>query len=246
MVHHVLRGDAAGLPRREVVRRLASYAAAEVLSSRGATTVAVAPSVAREVRGTYRRRIDAVIPLSVDVERFRPRDRSEARARLGLADDDRLALYVGRVEQRKGGDLLVPTSLAAGMRLMVAGTAAPPGALDLGQLDHDELPWAYAAADVVLFPTRYEGFGYVSLEALAAERPLVTTPAGWAADLPRLVPGYERFVVPAQVDALAGALRAADAGEQDALLPHAAELVRREHALAVFEQRWSDLIDRVV
>jgi glycosyltransferase involved in cell wall biosynthesis len=246
MAHHVWHGEAPELHRREVVRRIVSYGLAEVLGSRGATMVAVSAQVAREVRAVYRRRVDEVIPLAVDTGRFRPRDRDEGRRRLGLAAGEPVALYVGRVERRKGGDLLMPACQAAGVSLAVAGTGAPAGAHDLGQLDHDDLPWAYAAADVVLFPTRYEGFGYVALEALASERPLVTTPTGWAADLPRLVPGFERFVVAPDPGALAGALRAAVAGGQDHLLPAAAAHVRTEHALERFDERWAALVERVV
>lgn len=244
MAWHVRLGER-NLPVREVWRRGVSQSAAEVLSARGATTVAVAEQVAREVRRTYRRRIDRVIPLGVDLARFVPHDRAEARRRLGLPADAQLALYVGRIEHRKGGDLLEPVCAAAGATLVVAGRPAPATGIGLGQVAHDELPWAYAAADAVLFPTRYEGFGYVSLEALACGRPIVTTPTGWAADLPARIPGFAPFVVAPETGALAAALQRALAGGQDALLAEAGALVREEHALATFAERWTRLAAEV-
>lgn len=239
MAWHVRAGERS-LPARERWRKGISQSLAEVLSARGATTVAVAEQVAREVRGTYRGRIDHVIPLGVDLDRFVPHDRTAARQRLGLPADDRtLVLYVGRVEDRKGGDLLATVADRAGATLVVAGLPEPPPpALALGQLGHDDLPWAYAAADAVLFPSRYEGFGYVALEALACERPLVTTRTGWSADLPGRLPGFAPFVVAPEEEPLTAALRAALAGEQDALLPDAAALVRAEHRLDTFAERW--------
>lgn len=246
MAWHVRHGERS-LPRRERLRRGVSQSLAEILSARGATTVAVAEQVAREVRTTYRRRVDHVIPLGIDLERFAPRDRADARARLGLPADGRLVLFVGRIEERKGGDLLAPVCAAAGATLVVAGRPDPePPAIALGQLGHDALPWVYAAADAVLFPTRYEGFGYVALEALACARPLVTTPTGWSADLPARVPGFAPWVVPPAVEPLAGALRRALDGEQDELLAAAGSLVAAEHGLDRFAARWVELAERVV
>jgi glycosyltransferase involved in cell wall biosynthesis len=97
----------------------------------------------------------------------------------------------------------------------------------------------------VLFPSRYEGFGYVALEALACERPLVATTTGWAAELPRRVPGFAPFVVAPEVEPLSVALRSALAGGQDALLGAAARLVRERHGRERFAEQWRALADRV-
>lgn len=244
MPAHVWRGEAHRV-LRDRVRGAVAGGAAEALSAAGATKVAVAEQVAREVRWCLAQRVDEVIPLGVDLERFRPRDRVTARRRLGLPADERLVLYVGRAEARKGGDLLEAVCTAAGARLVIAGDAQDAGGIHLGQLDHDELPWAYAAADAVLFPSRYEGFGYVSLEALACQRPLVATPTGWAADLPSRLPGFAPFVVAPELDALAAALSRALAGGQDAVLEQAAAIVRAEHRAQDFAARWVALAERV-
>ena len=52
-----------------------------------------------------RRRID-IVPPGVDVHRFYPIDRDEAKAKLGLDPQKRLLLFVGRIEPLKGIDLL--------------------------------------------------------------------------------------------------------------------------------------------
>ena len=67
----------------------------------------------------------ATIPCGVDTELFRPGDRAEARARLGLPDGPVL-LYVGRIAPIKGLHTLLDAMahLAAtrpGLRLLVVG-----------------------------------------------------------------------------------------------------------------------------
>ncbi len=49
----------------------------------------------------------AVIPPGVDLELFRPIPKAEARARIGLPRDDKLILFVGRIEPLKGIDTLI-------------------------------------------------------------------------------------------------------------------------------------------
>lgn len=48
-----------------------------------------------------------VIPPGVDLELFRPIPKVEARARLGMAPDHKLILFVGRIEPLKGVDTLI-------------------------------------------------------------------------------------------------------------------------------------------
>ena len=49
----------------------------------------------------------AVAPIGVDTDRFRPLDRAEARARLGIPVDEETLLYVGRLDRIKGADVLL-------------------------------------------------------------------------------------------------------------------------------------------
>ena len=45
------------------------------------------------------------------------------------------------------------------------------------------LPLYYNAADLVLFPSRFEGFGFVTIEALACNKKIVTLGAGIASEI---------------------------------------------------------------
>ena len=49
----------------------------------------------------------AVMPLGVDLEQFAPADRAAARAAIGMSEDERVLLAVGRIEPLKGFDILI-------------------------------------------------------------------------------------------------------------------------------------------
>ncbi|HEY1457650.1 MAG TPA: glycosyltransferase family 4 protein, partial [Solirubrobacteraceae bacterium] len=163
------------LPRRDFVRRLAGYWPLEAITCRAGDLVAVSESAAAELACYYRSATRRVIPNGVDIEVFKPQDRALARQSLGLDPGARYALFVGRAEYRKGADLLLESCREAGWRLIHAGARCIAGAHSLGVLEPEELAKAYAAADCLLFPTRYEACSYVILEALACGTPVLTT-----------------------------------------------------------------------
>ena len=49
--------------------------------------------------------------------------------------------------------------------------------IPLGRLDEEELIHEYQECDALIFPTRYEGFGYAALEAMACGKPVIATNA---------------------------------------------------------------------
>lgn len=243
MVEHVRKGVTGS--RRYRLREGFGGGLAEALCARGATAVAVSGSAAGEVERLYRQRVDAVIPNAVDTQLFSPGDRAAARTRLGLDADARCALFVGRLEHRKGADLVPEACRRAGFELLVAGRDAPGGAIALGTLAPAELRYAYRAADCVVFPTRYEGFGYVTVEALACGVPVITTPAGWTRDFLRECPAYSAFIVRPDVGSVTDALRRLDSRDGAPALARARAFIERENSLHTFNRRWLELIEEV-
>ncbi len=132
-----------------------------------------------------------------DLSIFRPHDRSEARARLGIVPSCEAVVYVGRMDLRKGLRELVEA--AASLRpsrpllhcyLVGSGPDRPAikqevaarGAGDFihlvpGCAFHEVAVWM-AAADVVTLPSYMEGLPNVVIEALACGRPIVATEVG--------------------------------------------------------------------
>lgn len=128
----------------------------------------------------------SIVPNGVDADLFRPAERAE-QAETGRV----VLLFVGRVVRQKGLDLVLQAlpALPAGVTLRVVGDGPARPALEaqaetlgiadrvsfLGWLGRDELPSAYAGADLFVFPSRDEGMPNAVLEAMAAGLPVMGT-----------------------------------------------------------------------
>lgn len=112
-----------------------------------------------------------------------PTARAAMRAKLGIADDAVIVGYAGRAAAHKGIALLAEAwertgAASAGASLLMAGVREehlqhlagriPAGIRCLGPLT--DMPPFYSTCDLVVLPSRYEGFGYALLEAAAAGR----------------------------------------------------------------------------
>jgi phosphatidylinositol alpha-1,6-mannosyltransferase len=145
----------------------------------------------------------AIIYPTVDEERFRPRGPSQdLRASIGLVEDQKLILSVGRLQRRKGFDSVIralPLLLRQGVDAHYAligigedwdplhALAAEVGVADrvhlLGHVSYEDLPRWYNTCDMFAMPNRdingdTEGFGLVFLEAAASGKPALSGIAG--------------------------------------------------------------------
>jgi len=148
-----------------------------------------------------------VIDCGVDLERFRPLERTGG-ARPAF-------LCVGSLIERKNVIRLADAFARTGegtltfvgdgpLRPQLEGRA---GVSVTGYVAHDEVPRYLEGADVLCQPSLVEPFGQAALEALACARSVVATTIGGP---PEFVPdGAGVLVDPRDVDALAEALRAA-------------------------------------
>lgn len=136
----------------------------------------------------------------LDHDRFRPIDRSAARAALALPTDGALLVSTGALIPRKGQRFVIEALPAiAGARLALAGGGADEARLralaaDLGVADrvhflgivgHADLPGLLAAADAMVLPSASEGLANAWVEALACGTPLVITDSGGAREVVR-------------------------------------------------------------
>jgi len=157
---------------------------------------------------------------------------ADVRQRLGVADEERIVLFVGRlVEQKRAGDFIAALARARHKRPL-AGVIVGSGGLsdalaDLstrldarvrfaGFANQSELPAFYAAAQMLVLPSDAgETWGLVANEALACGTPVVISDhAGCAADL--VAPGTGRRFVCGSVEGLEEAMLALDAERQTA------------------------------
>jgi len=170
--------------------------------------MAATPTEAAQLVGLYRADPDLIrlVPPGVDHGVFFPRPRASAHARLHLTDV-RLLLFVGRLQPHKGPDIAVRALAETLARdplgtedVVLAIVGGPSGTghgaevarlMDLaGALGVEErvmlfppqpqvrLADFYAAAEVVLVPSRSESFGLVALEAQACGTPVIAAEVG--------------------------------------------------------------------
>jgi glycosyltransferase involved in cell wall biosynthesis len=172
-----------------------------------------------------------IAQMTVDVcaiRRFCSQDReaarSAARARWGMSADERIVLYVGRLEASKGlqellsafahavaeeNDLCLAIAGDGSLRAHVEAIAAKPDCrvTYLGRLSGDDVLCAYLAADLLVLPSLFEPWGLVINEAMTCGLPVIVSDrVGCADDLVR--PGETGLIVGAgrEID-LASAIR---------------------------------------
>ncbi len=138
----------------------------------------------------------AVIPNGVDVNNFRTGSR-EARRTDYAAVDEKIVFYVGRLVREKGVQVLLdaaPEILAhhPQTKFVIAGKgpyldslihqAAVLGIANrvyfTGYISDEVRNSLYSWADVAVFPSLYEPFGIVALEAMAARTPVIVADSG--------------------------------------------------------------------
>ena len=191
LADQVLRGTPGYVPSKYV------SSVFEKLASVGKTSVAVSAKVSRELWSLYRIR-SKVIELGVDTERFRPLPQDKAREELGLEAERPICLFVGRADDTKGFDIVQE---AVRQRPDIRFVCVTPSQIDDERLivrrnvPNERMPLYYSAADVLLFPSRYESVGYVGLEAMACDLPVVASRTGIFEDLDddgigRIVPSW--------------------------------------------------------
>jgi glycosyltransferase involved in cell wall biosynthesis len=165
-----------------------------------------------------------VVPNGVDPGRFAAGDGAASRAALDLPAGRPVVALVGRIDPPKGQDdfvRAVPRVLAAhpdALFLLVGSTAKDDAAAPIRALVAeagveaavrftgyvDDMPGLYAAIDVLAAPSRWEGFGLMLVEAMAAGVPIVATAVG---AIPEVVgDGPALLVGPREPEALAAAI----------------------------------------
>lgn len=126
------------------------------------------------------------VPFAIDFSVFKPQSMQKAREKTGLPLGKKIVLFVGRPDYSKGFDLTEKMARRNADWHFVSVTfpkAKSPFLDCRGPFDSKTLSLYYAAADAVFFPSRFESFGFVTLEALACNRPIVTTDFGIAQEL---------------------------------------------------------------
>lgn len=209
-----------------------------------------------------------VIPNGVDLGRYRRftgQDLSVFRRRFA-DDDDRIIFHIGRLVHEKGTHTLVkaaPEILARfpNTRFLIAGRGPMSSKLQalasnlgvseridfLGFISNEDRDRLYQIADTAVFPSLYEPFGIVALEAMAAGVPVVASNVGGLAEV---IDSFETGLLhtPDNPDSLAWAVCEVlrDSSEAKVWAENALEQLRTLFSWAHVARETAEVYERVV
>ena len=159
--------------------------------------LAPAESTALILRAQRMNRDITIWTRGIDRDQFNPERRDmEWRRAQGIADDETVVAFLGRIVMEKGLDVFADAihavePLGVRHRVLVIGEGPArawfeqqlPDAIFTGQLTGTDLARALASADVFFNPSITEAFGNVTLEAMACALPVIAAEATGATNL---------------------------------------------------------------
>lgn len=192
-----------------------------------------------------------VNPYGVDGRRFHSGDRASRDRPLRF-------IFVGSLQARKGIPVLVDAWRRLAPRdaeLWLVGAASAqarklipdlPGLALKGPISNADLPAIFDACDAFVFPSLFEGFGLVILEAMANGLPVITTDATAGPDV--LTDGRDGFLVPAgDADALEARMRwCLENRDRIPAMGAAARRAAEPFTWEAYGERWAGIIHDVL
>jgi glycosyltransferase involved in cell wall biosynthesis len=228
---------------------------------RAARVTALWPEAADVIAAIHRvprERID-VIPNGVLEARFpfaEDSERASLRASLGVAVEEVCLSYVGALTEEKRPDVAIDAvATLPGATLLVVGAGgleaelrrlaervAPSRVQFLGQLDDPRV--AYAAADLLLLPSRSEGMPAVPIEAGLVGTATVATPVG---ALPSVIEDGATGFLSATSDPSSFVRRVSEALSTSGRVGSDAEAsFRGRYAMVEIARLWSRTLERAL
>lgn len=155
----------------------------------------------------------SILTPGVNLELFEPRDKEDAKQKVGAPLDTKMILFVGRIEPLKGIDvllysmkILLKTNPTMKVCVWIVGGDVSQESdkwskelkklsqirelLDIrasvkfvGRKEQKDLPDYYNAADLLVMPSQYESFGITAVEAMASGVPVITTDVTGVSDI---------------------------------------------------------------
>lgn len=210
VIHHCIHDDTYN-PYKSILQKLYHRTFIRNFEESGINgsdkLVAISNYTAKTVTDIFCCQSPHVIYNSIDTEKYKPAHGNHRKDLFKL-------VFVGNTSRRKGFDLLphIMNKLGRQYRLyFTAGltnnlTKRIPNSECVGHLSEDELINLYRNCHVMLFPTRYEGFGYSVAEAMSCGLPVVTSDCS---SMPELIDhGKGGFLCPVdEVDAFVAAIK---------------------------------------
>lgn len=172
-------------------------------------------------------RLLTAIPTGIDTDTFRPGlDGSKFRKKFNLTDDVRRILHVGRISFEKEIDMAIRTMKHVDAELIIVGNGPQKKELEdlvfeiglehkvkfLGFISDENLPYAYACADMLISCSAFETQGLSVLEAMSSGLPCVCRNARAFKDIIR--DGENGFLFDGEDDCASAIEKGLNAGDE--------------------------------
>lgn len=158
----------------------------KISAKKAGVVVAVSNDTSNSVKKYYKIKDVTVIPNFINYNSFEKKDKILSRKKIGLSENGKYLLFVGRFEYAKGSDILLKLAEINDWKLVVASKdfhIKNENIILFDKLNYDDMPFLYSACDVFVFPTRHEGCSLSLLEAMSCELPFFVTPVGSVSDI---------------------------------------------------------------
>lgn len=198
-----------------------------------------------------------VIPNCLDMNLFRPRDRTDGLQHFDLEGDKHYIMFGAAYEtSRKGGDLLLKALEQLSHRsdivaLTFGNTGSqnqefPVSVSHLGKLSEDELRLAYSTADLTVIPSREDNLPNIAVESIASGTPCVGFNVG---GLPDIVDHRETgyLAEPFDTNNLAEGIDwiSADPDRLDRLSDRARQVAKQRFAIGIVVEQYRELYHNI-
>ena len=155
-----------------------------------------------------------VIPNGIEADKFYPIDKSETRKKVSISSTSKIILCVSRLSHEKGIDVLLKSFKILpkkNVNLLIIGDGSERDNLTslskqleiddkvsfLGTINHAEIPLWINSADLMVLPSRTEGWPNVIMEAFSCGIPVVATNVG---GVPEIITSRDLgIIVPAEM-----------------------------------------------
>lgn len=121
------------------------------------------------------------LPHSIDIKKFKLKNKKSVRKKLGFKQNDKLIIYVGRIELMKGSDYLLEIiKKNPDKKFILLGKILDKNYKKenlkntlIRIAEHDKIVDYYNTADLCLFLTKKDGYSYIPRESLASGTPVI-------------------------------------------------------------------------